>query len=147
MTTGFTNVYVFSAKNDSVYVDHLRTVSKSLNNINLLYFIGQEGNCDSDHICATDPRCQTSVLIQSYTAVPNFQKVTDSFFWVSPKYSHTCFDHKIIAVENSLDQNGTNDILRCLVLPQNLANLDYLKRIVKVKDHAECSKRVALFLK
>lgn len=132
-------VYVFSESEDSFYVKHLKEVNAIHDNMMIRFRIGDQGNCDQDEICSLDTRNQNAVLIKSYSFVPNYNKVNDTFLWVNPMYNIVVSSKKLIAIPSKIDNETNNLILRQFITP-TLNNEFHSKSVSEdVKNYAKCS--------
>ena len=134
-------VYVFSENKDSFYVKHLEEVNAVHDDLTIRFRIGDQYNFDSDEICSLDTRNHNSILIKSYSFVPNYSKVNDTFFWVNPMFNIVVLGDKFIAIPSKIDTETNNRILRQFISPK-LDN-DFLSKSASedVKNYAKCSSR------
>ncbi len=140
--------YFYSTKDDRHYVDHLKLVSRHLRHVRIAYSLGRYHNCELEEICTQNRDDRTAVLIRSYEFVPNYEKVTGTFYWINPKYNATVYGDKVIATHGTLDEEDTNLLLQNFIQPHfSDDNTKKAKRGETIKNHAFNSNRFSVFLK
>ena len=145
MTTA--KVHIFSTYTDAIYTAHLDYVCDNFQDIEISYCIGNQSNCDKQVIFSCDNTCRFSTLIQSYTPVPNYQRIEDTYFWVKPNFYFFKHDNKIIAIQSTKDEETCKRNLGYFVLPENSDNFRVIQSKQHVKNYAHCTNRVCLYLK
>jgi hypothetical protein len=139
--------YIFSTEDDKQYVEHLQLVAQHLRDTPIAYRVGRDGNCRLEEICSDDA-WRGSILVRSYEAVPHYQKVEQTFYWISPKYNAHFFGNKIIATHSRLDEDETKRLIQNFIRPCFNDTLSAnMKRWEDLKNHACYNNRVSVFLK
>lgn len=138
---------VFSTVEDNVYVHHLRSLCKSLQDVKINFSIGNQSNCNKHQICSSDIQNRNATIIHSYSCVSNYKRIEETFYFINPAFNCVHYKDKIIAYPTLLAEETVNTILGYLLLPHNMENVKTDKPLKFIKNHGLCSNRVTVYLK
>lgn len=130
------SIYVYSTESDNFFVKHLTQIEKLNPSIQVFYKIGSKANIDSNKICSMDASNVSAVFVRSYSYVPQYNKVENTFYWVHPKYSVESLEDKRIA----MDGNSERQLLKMIVPPKFCNDIAaFSKPCTDIKNAALCS--------
>ena len=140
-------VYVYSEEDDTFYVKHLEEVCLSHTTLEVRYRIGSQSSDDGEEICSQDIGDTNSALLKSYSFVPNYNKIANTYFWVNPMFDVMVFNNKIIATPCKIDNETKGRILRQFITPtMNSDNITKFTSATALKNYAKCSNRYTVTL-
>lgn len=139
--------FIYSLEDDRLYVRHLKQVSKRESQIKILYSIGCYSNCETEEICSCDRHNTKAIFIRSYSYVPHYVKIPDTFYWVNPKYNATNYEQKLFATDCNLHGYETSRLLVSIIPPKFVCDFSSLTSLKETKNHAPCTNKVLLCLK
>ena len=139
--------YIYSADDDRQFVQHVEQVLRHSANISIWYSIGSAKNCPTEDICSYDTENLSAVFIRSYSFVPYYKKVQDTFYWINPKFNVKRCGNKLFATDSKLDSDRTCQLLKSVTLPEFQTELGSVTSRGMIKDYAKCSNSVVICLK
>lgn len=139
--------FIYSTEDDKLFVRHLQKVLKYETNVKIMYAIGRDKNCETDEICSCDQHSSKAIFIRSYSHVPTYVKIPDTFYWVHPKFRATNYENKLFATDSKLSGEEMSQFLSSIIPPRFICDFSSLSSLRETKNYAPCESRVSLCLK